>query len=254
MFSWFQKKSTTHTLAGLTTDLHAHLLPGLDDGPPSLNKSLLLIRGLQALGYTRLFATPHIYHEFYPNTPETILPALDTVRQALLRENIDVQIDAAAEYYVDEHFEALLDSKAALLTLPGRHILIEQSFFAPAPQLQRVIFELQTRGYRPILAHPERYGFYHGRGFDKLEALHESGVRFQLNLPSLAEAYGKPAREQALRLLKAGLVDFLGTDMHNQEHLHQLQRMVADGVVQEVVERHGLTNAALFEVNESAKN
>ena len=142
-------------LEKLGTDLHVHVLPGIDDGSPDLETSLQLLHTMKELGYHRLIATPHIYQEFYPNTSAVILEKLDLVQQSAIREGIEIELLAAAEYFLDEYFEQrLLDDD--LLSLPGGYVLVEMSFFAPYPSLRQILFDLQLKGFKPILAHPER--------------------------------------------------------------------------------------------------
>ncbi len=222
MFSFFKSKpDPTALFRGLGTDMHSHLLPGIDDGSPDMETSLQLIRSMQKMGFERLITTPHIYQGLYPNTPEIILDRLAAVRAALQAANINIQLDAAAEYFLDENFDAQLAADR-LLTLPERHVLIEMSFLAPYHKLHTTLFQMQTKGYRPILAHPERYLYYAG-DLGRLEQIREYGSLLQVNLLSLSGYYGKPAKNLALKLLEKGWVDYLGTDLHHDRHATHLQ-------------------------------
>jgi tyrosine-protein phosphatase YwqE len=223
--------------------MHSHLLPGIDDGAATVEESVALIRGLMDLGFTRLYATPHVYREYYPNTPQTIGAALEVLREALDREGLDIAVEAAAEYYVDEFFEELVPG-GDLLTLPGRRVLIEMSFFAPYPRLHQVLFDLCTRGYRPVLAHPERYPYF-ARRLDALEDLRDRGCSFQVNLPAFAGAYGGAVRDTAFRLLEKGWVDFVGTDLHNRRQVEVLKKMAHNPKLQRALNRGEFSNNLL---------
>ena len=205
----------------LHLDMHAHWLPGIDDGAKTPEDTLALVNGLYDLGYRHLIATPHIYPEFYPNTPATIAAAYASV-EPLLRERFpDLTIGYAAEYFLDESFQALVDQKA-LLPITGNKVLVEFSFFAQPPQAEETFFQMQLKGYRPILAHVERYPYLFGHD-KKLDRFRDMGVELQGNLLSLSGRYGPEVQKQALHLLRHGYYAWLGTDCHHAEHIAQLR-------------------------------
>jgi protein-tyrosine phosphatase len=159
LFSKSSSKGAKFDYSLLKTDMHSHILPGIDDGSGSIETSIELIRGLKELGYSRLIATPHIMWDMYRNTPDIIRTKLDEVRAAVQKEGIDIQIDAAAEYFLDEHVEDLLKIKEPLLAVSDNKILVEFSMAFPAMNIKDVLFEMQMQGYQPIIAHPERYTY-----------------------------------------------------------------------------------------------
>jgi len=203
-------------LSLLKTDLHSHLIPAIDDGSKSLEDSINMIRTFKEMGYSKVITTPHVMSDFYKNTPETILGGLEKVREELKRQSIDVEIEAAAEYYLDETLEPQIKT-GKLLTFGKNYLLFELPFMTEPPNLASFIFELQTNGYNPILAHPERYGFYY-KEFEKYRELSEKGVHLQINILSLVGHYGPEAQKIAERLIDEGLVTFLGSDCHNVMH------------------------------------
>jgi protein-tyrosine phosphatase len=237
MFSFFKKSSAPDygLFERLGVDMHAHLLPGIDDGAPDTTAALNLIRQLQELGYRRFYTTPHIYKEYYPNTQESIQGALHTLHGALQEAGMQAEVHAAAEYFLDEHFEDLL-SRGALLELPGRHVLIEMSFYAPYPNLHHTVFKMCTSGYKPILAHPERY-LYYAQDFEQFEMIRNYGCKLQVNISSFAGYYGKLSQKLAYKLLEQDLIDFLGTDVHHQKHIDALRNLAADGSLIKKLER-----------------
>ncbi len=220
--------------------MHAHFLPGIDDGAPDLETSLRLIRSMQEMGYRKLIATPHIYKELYPNTIETIHQALSRVHIAANEANMDIPIEAAAEYFLDEHFEQLLAADQ-LLTLPDRHVLIEMSFMAPYPKLHEIVFQLCTKGYQPILAHPERY-MYYADDMEQFEQIRHYGCKLQLNLLSLSGYYGKPVQKLGQQLLQQGWVSFLGTDLHHDRHEMNLKNSLKDSRLMRQLEQTEFEN------------
>jgi len=241
LFSLFKKRPVSSIDFGfLGVDMHSHILPGIDDGAPDLETSMALIRGLQEMGYHRLIATPHIYKELYPNTIETIQNALSLVHTAIHDAGMDMQVDAAAEYFLDDHFEWLL-AQDQLLTLPNRHILIEMSFMAPYSKLHEIVFQLCTKGYQPILAHPERY-LYYANDLEQFEQIRHYGCKLQVNLLSLSGYYGKPIQKLGHQLLQQQWVDFLGTDVHHQRHQEHLKNSLKDARLMQTIERMAFQN------------
>lgn len=210
-----------------------------------MGHSLALIRRLQGMGFTRLFTTPHIMADMYPNTPEIIREKLTEVRAAMKEVGLNIPIGAAAEYLMDEAFGEKIKT-GSLLTLPGNRVLVEMSFVSAPPNLGQHIFQLQTKGYKVLLAHPERYLFFRDN-FKKYKELKDRGVEFQLNLLSLVGYYGKPTQDNAKALLKAGMIDYLGSDLHHERHADNLERLLADRKLNRLLGKYlpGMKNAEI---------
>ncbi|MFN5333723.1 MAG: tyrosine-protein phosphatase [Bacteroidota bacterium] len=247
MFGLFKKKTTTDwrgALSMLQTDMHSHLLPGIDDGAPDVTTSVFLIKGLMELGYKKLITTSHIYTDLYPNTKQTILQAYDLLKAELIKEQIDIDLTPAAEYFIDEVFAAKLQKGEELLPIKDNKILVEISFVSPPRELNHVIFDMVTGGYVPIIAHPERYSYYH-RDKDIYEQFKHQGCLIQVNMLSLIGYYGKPVQDIAIYLAKNGMIDLLGTDLHHGRHLAELQSAEMIDAVQELLKNCMLLNATL---------
>jgi len=204
--------------------MHSHLLPGIDDGSPDMETSLEFIKGFHSLGYKKIITTPHVLWEIYPNTTETILRKLDEVRKEILNASIDIEFNAAAEYFIDDHFTDQLKKKVPLLPISGNMVLVEFSMLTMPMDLQEVLFEMQMQNYQPVLAHPERYAFL-GRKKEIYDQLKDAGCWFQLNLLSLSGYYGAAIQELAEYLLKKNYYDLAGTDLHHHKHLSLLQKI-----------------------------
>lgn len=242
IFKLFNKKPkpTTSIASQLQVDFHSHLIPGIDDGSPDIETSIQLIKGFINLGYKKLITTPHVYKDYYPNTTDKIKEGLKTLKKAVKEEDLDIEIEAAAEYFIDLHFEKLLAEKD-LLCVYENQVLIEFSFFGPPPNLNEILFEMQIKGYQPILAHPERYSFLQGdiRQYNELKSM---GCLFQANLLAFTDHYGKPVKEIALLLLKNKLYDYAGTDLHHAKHMAFLNKLNEDHkMIQKLVE-YGFMN------------
>jgi tyrosine-protein phosphatase YwqE len=215
-------RSQTHLdLSVLKCDVHSHFIPGIDDGAQTMEDSMILIKAFYELGYKKVITTPHILADGYPNTPEIILGGLEKVKVALKRENIPMQVEAAAEYYIDFDFGRKIEQEK-LLTFGKNYLLFEVSYVNPPDNLEHIIFRLQTGGYKPVLAHPERYPFW-SRNFEKFEQLKEKGVLFQLNINSVTGYYSKETRKTAEQLIEKNMIDFLGSDCHHSGHVNLIK-------------------------------
>jgi len=245
LFSFFKKQTVTPDLSFLGVDMHSHLLPGIDDGLKTVEQTVAFVKELHALGYKKLICTPHILNGVHNNTVATINAALDIARKALADAQVPVVLEAAAEYMIDDEFENKINEKEELLTFGKNNILVEMSYLAESNNLLEVIFRLQMAGYHPILAHPERYNFYHGN-FDKYEELKDRQVLFQLNILSLSGYYGKEIKKVSEKLLAKGMYDFIGTDMHHETHLAATKAFVATKEFYDLVKNTNLHNQSLL--------
>jgi len=228
--------------SAIGTDIHSHLLPGIDDGAADAGQSMELIKGLQELGYRKFITTPHIFADMYPNTPDTIQQAHQHLLQAA---GSLPSLQYAAEYFLDETFDQLLQEGKPLLCLHGKMILVEFSFVTTPINFKQELFELQIRGYQPVLAHPERY-LYFGNARHLFDELRDAGCLFACNILSFTGYYGKGAMELAGYLVKKDQVDLLGTDIHHARHLQALRNAHAVmPVVQKLADAGRLLNPRL---------
>ncbi len=212
MFNFFSNKSKTPAELCFGTDIHCHIVPGIDDGAPDAENAADIIEGMQSFGIRRIIASPHVTQVTFENDNSTIEPALAMLHAELDRRGNNIEVLHSAEYRIDELFHQRLENNELML-LPNNHILIENSFIQEPWNLDNLVFDLQLRGLVPILAHPERYAYYSLQK-NRYRTLHDAGLNFQINLLSLAEAYGPAERSMAEYLIKQGLVDFIGTDIH----------------------------------------
>ena len=224
--------------------MHSHLIPGIDDGAKTLDDSIDMIRKMIDLGFKKIITTPHIMGEYYPNTPEKIEAGLIRLKSALSREKIDIEIEAAAEYFIDEYFENLLNNNTRLLTFGDKHLLVELSTFAGPVNLHEIIFQLKSKGYKPVLAHPERY-LYYADQYEQFEKIKKMGCLFQVNLLSLAGHYGGKQKKLAIQLLKSGWVDYLATDLHRIQHIDPILTVLQDRKVAKYFNEVSYKNADL---------
>lgn len=229
-------------------DIHSHLIPGIDDGVKTLEESLTLIRKMQSLGFEKLITTPHIMKHRFPNTSETIKKGFEIVQEAIIKENINIELEYASEYFFDEHFLELIRKKD-ILTFGDNYVLFELPYSPhkntpPPVGLENTIFELQSAGYRPVLAHPERYNYYSAR-IDKLLKLKENALLFQMNVNSFGGFYGKTAQKSAQILVKEGVVDFLGSDAHNYKYMNCFENTILSNNFNKIFKTNNIKNSFL---------
>lgn len=203
-------------------DIHSHLLWGVDDGSKDEERSRGMISSLKKIGIDKSFATPHIMAGLTQNNTENLTKIFNnSLFKAAAELNFEVRL--AAEYMLDEAFMPNLTNNKKLLSYDGKHILIELSTLSPAQNLYEIVFEIESDGYTPILAHPERYGYFTMKDYEKLKT---RGCLFQMNLLSLSESYGKQVKKASELLFEADMYDFLGSDIHGLNMVEAIQQIV----------------------------
>ena len=212
---WPFKKSTTAIrqsgLLNNLTDWHSHILPGVDDGVKTMEESLDILKTFDELGVKRVWLTPHIMEDF-PNTPADLRNRFKELQDAWTG---NVELRLAAENMLDTLFEERLEANDLLpIGEEGNHLLIETSYYTPPYGMDDMIEGIFSKGYFPILAHPERYRYMEEKDYIKLR---ERGVKMQMNYLSLVDAYGETARKKAEWLLSKGMIDYTGSDIHRHQ-------------------------------------
>ena len=217
MFGFFKKgPSPKEIVETIKVDIHSHLIPGIDDGAQNLKDSLSLISKMQDLGYKKLIITPHIMVDTYPNREDDIKNRLLTLRDEVKKRGIDIELEVAAEYYIDEGFLNHLEEP---LLIADTFLLFETSYMSAPINFDDIIFLINTK-YTSLLAHPERYRYI--KDLKEYNRLKKMGVYFQIDINSIAGHYGKDAQKKSEYLINNGLVDFVGSDLHNEKHINNL--------------------------------
>ena len=242
MLSFFSKKNKVTDISWLGVDMHSHILPGIDDGSPDVATSLRFVKALEALGFHSLIATPHIYKELYPNNKGTITAAKKSLQFEMDQANISLKLDAGAEYMVDQDF----DLEVPLCPLTTKHLLIEMSYLNESPNISERIFDVEIKGFVPVLAHPERYTFYF-KDRSRLKRFKEKGCLLQLNLLSVLGYYGREVKQLADYLIKENMYDLAGTDLHHDKHLDTLTQAIQSGKMFDLVGSYNFKNQELFD-------
>lgn len=219
MLQFFKKKISFIDIWSGTPEMHCHVLPGIDDGAKDRDMSLTIIKKYKDLGCPHIIATPHTMHGIYDNTSSSIKGAYDSIKDDVS----GIKLSYSSEYMIDDNFETLLDAKN-IIPLHENYVLIEMSYFQPPENIKETIFKIGTLGYIPVLAHPERYAYYHNKP-EIFQDFKSRGCLLQLNALSLSEHYGESCQKLALKLLKEGAYDFIGIDTHKIEHLNKIERM-----------------------------
>ncbi len=225
------------------TDLHSHLIPRIDDGAQSVKESLDLLERMEKIGYRRCVITPHVMADSYRNSSERILTGLYSLRKYAETFGIQIELYAAAEYYLDEELLRRLKTND-ILSVGNGYLLFETSYYASPLNLEEAIYEIAASGYRPLLAHPERYRYvrdpeeFYGR-------LREQGVSFQVNINSFGGHYGSDARRKARWLSEKGWIDILGSDLHHRRQADFLRETINSGLLDSVLKRNNILNDQL---------
>ncbi len=225
------------------TDIHSHLIPGIDDGSPDMETSIMLVKKFVDLGFHKIITTPHVMCDYYDNSSAKILSGVNKLREELHRQGIQIEISAAAEYNLDEGLDELIKNKD-ILTFGDNHVLFELPFIQEPRNLQETIFNLQMAGYKPILAHPERYTYWYDN-FDKYEELKSRGVLLQLNLLALTGIYSPQTKKVAQKMVEANLIDAVGTDCHRIENLKAIEHHLNSKHFHQLAHQEKLFNKTL---------
>ena len=232
MFSLFKSKpKLLELIPEEYVDIHCHILPGIDDGAKTMDDAEFLMNHMLDFGFTKVIATPHTMKNVWDNTKESIEATKNRVEKELPVESKKLQLHCASEYLLDANFVQLFE-KNEVLTLKDNYILVEMSYLNPPIQLYDILFELQLKGYKPVLAHPERYTFFHAN-FKEYEKLKKAGCLFQMNLLSSVGYYGKDVSTIAGKLLEEDKIDFVGSDIHHKNHIFSFKdKVISKGINQ----------------------
>lgn len=222
MLSIFKKKPIlAQLIPDHYVDIHSHCLPAIDDGAQHIGDSFELLLGMQNLGFNQVIATPHTFPGVWNNTKESIEGAYKIITKEQPELTQSLSLGYASEYLLSD--EVMEQSRAQnLLCIKERHVLVEMSYLNPPLALYDMLFQLKQDGYLPIMAHPERYSFFHD-DFKQYEKLKAAGCMFQLNLLSTVGYYGTSVTTSAEKLLARGMIDFVGSDIHHQRHISSFQ-------------------------------
>ncbi len=241
MLNWLKKKDVETPVESLYIDIHSHLLAGIDDGVQSVEQAEEIIRHFQKQGYSKLITTPHVISDAYRNTPEIIREKLEELRAHLKNVNVNVEIDAAAEYYLDDFVFKLIEEDKEVLTFGKKYLLFETNFLTEPLNMKEFIFMASVKGYKIVLAHPERYQYMH-QNINKANDLIDRGVLFQINMNSIAGHYGKEVEAVAKKLIDRGWVHFLGSDCHHMQHAKLIEEVKAKKYFQKALSLPLLNN------------
>lgn len=213
----------------MKVDLHSHILHGLDDGATTIDDAIMLAKALKEWGFSRVTCTPHINAKF-PNSPDRIKPAFDSLTAALEAEGVDLELKMSAEYrLVPQTWPEVLKNNW-LMPIEDKYILMELPISKPEKMgTIRPIEEFKkilSMGLIPILPHPERY-FYLSQ--KELMSFVEAGALIQCNYGSLAGLYGQEVQDRVQNIISEGIVSFYGTDLHNETYVKVLSKWFNQG-------------------------
>ncbi len=234
MIDLFSRKPKTDDPHPLEVDVHSHLLPGIDDGVETFEEAIEILQLLKGIGYRKVITTPHVMTEYYPNTRAIILDKLLQLKEAMQQAELDMVVEAAAEYYLDESFLALLDTPEELMVFGKNYLLFETSFINEPVFLKEAVFKINSLGLQPVMAHPERY-MYVQSNFRLLEQLAERNLLFQCNINAIEGYYSGTAKKITKQMIKKNMVSFLGSDCHNMKHALITKQAISHRYIQKAI-------------------
>lgn len=240
LISFFSNKEILD-YSSLRTDIHSHYIPGIDDGCNTEEESVALLKRMFEYGFRKIVCTPHVQAEYFRNSREIILPAFDKLQKTAGEEIPGLELVAAAEYLIDDGFAGHI--KDGLMFFgEKKYVLVELSYFHPHPTFKNLLQDLLMKGFTPVLAHPERYGYW---PVDEpvFEDLHAAGVLFQVNIPSICGYYGSDIRNRAFDLIEKGFVSLAGSDVHNERYASAVIDGLRNKKVREILKSNVFRNA-----------
>lgn len=218
------------------TDIHSHLLYGVDDGSNTLLESISILKDLKSVGFDNIILTPHyIKGSTYNSNRSENSKRLEVLKNALKEKNIDVNVYLGNEIYIDDDLLELFKNKEISTLNNTNYALIELPMSGKYDEYKEILADLINKGCKVILAHPERYVSFQ-QDFNKIYELEEIGVYFQCNFDSIIGRYGEEAERLVRRLFKEKKVAFLATDMHHQSHDYSKYERIKTEVLKYVTE------------------
>lgn len=240
-----KKKVNIESLAAIGVDMHSHLIANIDDGVNTIDEAIEIILYLKKIGYRKVITTPHTMKGGYDNTPEIITAGYERLKDEMERRNVMFPIEVASEYYLDETFIKRITDEEKLLTFKNNYLLFELSYMTRPNNMEKAFFEMNVAGYKPIMAHPERYPYLLDKDLNNYKKIKDAGIYLQVNLFSLVGYYGKSAQQIAKSLVDEEMVDFVGTDIHNPMQLEVLESCLQNEYVEKILNYKGLKNNLL---------
>ena len=241
IFNLFKSKPTLRELIPKGfIDIHSHILPGIDDGAKDIEESIELLSEMKKMGFSKIIATPHTYAGVHDNENNDIKKSYDSLIKVTKNH---FKIDYASEYLLENSIIERAKNKS-LLTLKKNHVLLELSYMSAPINLNEILFQIQTNGYIPVIAHPERYRFFHN-DFRVFTDLKSRGCKFQINLLSTIGYYGNDVLSICDKLLEKDYVNFVGSDIHKKRHLDAFSFRVKSkkiNLLEKVIEKNCFFN------------
>ena len=245
MFEFLKRNKQSKTFSVLGTDMHCHLLPGVDDGSSNINETVSCLKAMAGLGFNKIYFTPH-FQAHYPNEEEDIKRRFAELKKAITRLN-DKSLPEIADISGEYRFDPLFARQPGIdkvLTLPGKRLLCEFSLHFNNYMPVDILKEYQKLGYTLILAHPERYP-YLGIHSKEIQTMKSMGVYFQINVLSLNGFYGESAKNKGFEYIRNNMVEYLGTDTHNMRYISALIDTAENTEVKKMLDKYTFLNSQI---------
>ena len=220
-------------------DFHSHILPQIDDGSISIEETINILKEAKQVGFTKVISTSHYINGYYESNEIERTELLEKIKQ----ENVDVELYLGSEIYISENIVELLKDRKASSINNSRYVLFELPMGNETFLAKEMIYRLIENNYIPVIAHPERYSYVQDN-VEYVRDLKEMGAMFQANYGSIIGLYGKKAEKTVEKLLKEDLIQFLGSDVHREEHVYvfipkilkKLSKIISKEKIEEITE------------------
>ena len=220
-------------------DFHSHILPQTDDGSISIEETIDILKEAKQVGFTKVISTSHYLEGYYESNENERTELLEKIKQ----ENTEIELYLGSEIYVSENMIDFLKEKKASSINNSRYVLFELPMGNETMLAKEMIYRLIENNYVPVIAHPERYSYVQDNP-EYVKELLEMGAMFQSNYGSIIGLYGKKAEKTVKKLLKENLIQFMGSDVHREEHVYiyipkilkKLRKIISEEKLEEITE------------------
>ena len=198
-------------------DFHSHILPNIDDGVNDIKQSIELMNEAEKVGFTGIISTSHYIQGYYESNEIQRKQLLDELQ----KQNSKIKLYLGSEIYSDLEMIKYIKDEAASTINGSRYVLFEFPLNSEPLFAKKLVYDLLSENYVPIIAHPERYSYVQ-ENLKFIEELVQMGALLQSNYGSIVGLYGHKAKKTVKELLKKDLIKFMGSDVHRVGQVYPL--------------------------------
>ena len=222
-------------------DIHSHIIPNVDDGARSVEETFNILKEAQEAGFTDVILTSHFLLNYYETNAQELIFWKEKLQEVLKKQGTKINLHSGMEIYITNQMEELLENKKILTLANSRYMLIELPLATNVKYFDYVVYYLEAKGIKPIIAHPERYKCVQ-KDPDIVEEYIEKGCLIQCNYGSIVNLYGREAEKTIKTLLKKNQVHFLGSDVHREngtyliilDAIKRIRKIIGENKINEI--------------------